>query len=858
LDPEWQLDDEDVAAAWQKVDISCIRALPLRFAVEAAELIASLGRWPRSYLDAGSGWSRAEGRLAHAVNAWCALCAPGSGSNLEVSALMELASLPRSRSTVNVDEAWCRRVEGMLPQFGLSVKGVDCRQVFHHIPSKRRNLDAQHKLLQDAGVYHALSHGREQTTYNYGMRGEPDGARFVSRAYLCAVSSAAKALPPSHVIQVDLWERLFVFQSEFDAYNASGMLLEDPQSYRWCSEKQCFDYTPHVTKADWAARFVEQRVREVNAHFLRSAATPPHKWVSSRWTCNNISTEAGELSASAPGMYGPTFSLWKEVVATSIDSQSGYCIATDSAFSVHAPYQAFLKADWERNCQHWNTTAYKEVLEKHLQWNREDWSTKSPPSSFWTAWCEVASWATPPAELLWVGGTYARSPADFPAEQHESAWIYKHLRPLGIQPSGFMQKLRRGHSHSAGAVEASIKDCPCVPQFPFTLSMENQEAMLSAHLWKHDLPSVWFGEASHLQLRRERYKRVKFYVEACEQHSMSEAGDVRRTARDEALQHLLEVVHCRGRDIHRQTAYEVWVAALSSSPCGRGSTAKLCSPDGFLIWSLRQKMWTTVLNRCIQAMPPESVSIGAEGALRIDGMLGAGLAFPRQVVYVVDAPAAASMAKPSEVEAAELKDGSDMSMTVDLSARIGDPLRKAGASKPEGTKQVIEEHHANAPQGLQRIVSHSFSGVLNNDDGAVEPNVRKAWPKVVTGGPYEVSSGFAGEFAIAFDRDSALSPQMHQTGCVPNWGFTLKDSMVIGEIEAGGFIDQWNQSNPETQIRVGDAMVEVDGKRAPEAELMYIFCRCNQMWVGAGFLPRDRAYLSAYLRLVFRRPGGSN
>ena len=93
-------------------------------------------------------------------------------------------------------------------------------------------------------------------------------------------SVRANSLPQKHVIRAGTWEQLLVFQSEFAAYNMIGMQQADPQALRWCSAKQCIDYTPFVTKADWSARFWEQRLREMNASVLRAEATYPHAWVS--------------------------------------------------------------------------------------------------------------------------------------------------------------------------------------------------------------------------------------------------------------------------------------------------------------------------------------------------------------------------------------------------------------------------------------------------------------------------------------------------------------------------------------------------------------------------------------------------
>lgn len=187
----------------------------------------------------------------------------------------------------------------------------------------------------------------------------------------------------------------------------------------------------------------------------------------------------------------------------------------------------------------------------------------------------------------------------------EPGWIFEHLRPLGIQPSSFMQTLRRGAYDEARFSDewtqlyagSDVENRRgYIPIFPFTLTPEQQEQMLSAHLSKHGLPSVWYGEGSSLELRRERFKRVRAYARTCYRPenarfrdpptmrdlanpfyhvSLSTWESARRSERC-ALQCLLEVVHRRRRDRCRQRCYEIWKTdanndAEAKTPAGRAS-----------------------------------------------------------------------------------------------------------------------------------------------------------------------------------------------------------------------------------------------------------------------------------------------
>ena len=148
-------------------------------------------------------------------------------------------------------------------------------------------------------------------------------------------------------------------QSELDAHNAKGMQDADPQGERWCSQKQCFDYTPFVTRADWLSRCRQQYQREINAMVLRRDRTRPHRYISAQWACTMEAEvpEHGDCEKSQGYcfFYGPSSDIWQAVMPEGTDAQTAFEAAMDSAYSPAAPYEAFTRSDWERNCQYWKT-----------------------------------------------------------------------------------------------------------------------------------------------------------------------------------------------------------------------------------------------------------------------------------------------------------------------------------------------------------------------------------------------------------------------------------------------------------------------------------------------------------------------
>ena len=77
------------------------------FAIEATELISSLGHWPQARKDVLSRAMRVETRLANWAAAWCAVRAVDFKAAPELQALMALRNLHQSEATALVFDRWC-------------------------------------------------------------------------------------------------------------------------------------------------------------------------------------------------------------------------------------------------------------------------------------------------------------------------------------------------------------------------------------------------------------------------------------------------------------------------------------------------------------------------------------------------------------------------------------------------------------------------------------------------------------------------------------------------------------------------------------------------------------------------------
>ena len=95
----------------------------------------------------------------------------------------------------------------------LHIKPVEGKLVFAHAPSKSiLNRSLQEEVLRTLGVFEPLHLWSEAT--------QP-------------------------------WDRFFMFERDFVAYNQAGMRAEDPNAHKWNASNLWIDSTLHVSTQEW-------------------------------------------------------------------------------------------------------------------------------------------------------------------------------------------------------------------------------------------------------------------------------------------------------------------------------------------------------------------------------------------------------------------------------------------------------------------------------------------------------------------------------------------------------------------------------------------------------------------------------
>ena len=399
LKPEFQMDDADVANHWKHLPLAKVCAADPTVLYRLAETaVNTLRRWPQRR----NASSRTEARLAKLLDTWMVLPSETTGKFFcrsrclaRIAKLFNDCTIPDGTATEHSLACWRKDVELELVRMGFGVAGVDAQQVFHHSlqgwpkPKKQLSKDQQMNLLVKAKILDPSSAEipKSVTKDHFTKRGRASGT----------------ATEPAIAKARDL-AKFFLCDADFQTYNEEHMKAHDPKAYKWSTGKKLFDYTPHVTKEDWlyALRGECWRERMRNAK-LRERYSNDRDLL--RWL----------LSRS----YGKENQVWthfsSDEIAWACNSDPGH--ATEPP----APYKPFLDNDWCRHCL-WP------CQQGRNGWRRPSLAERHKMYDMWYYWkCD-------PQELLWVGGTYARDPTNFPAYQQETAWIYANLRPLRIQP----------------------------------------------------------------------------------------------------------------------------------------------------------------------------------------------------------------------------------------------------------------------------------------------------------------------------------------------------------------------------------------------------------------------------------------
>ena len=530
-EPEWQYDDNDVAAAWRHVLPEVLDAVqPHEFYATAAASVKALGHWPVAHKSVGNVVQRAETRLAVILRAW--VWRPSSVSNFFSRAIYtaRLAHMKRSMQQLSdsasehVTEAWAYETEAALRRIGLTIAGVDAKKVFYRVPARRLGFKQQKAKLERLGIYHALEIGYELVPDWWRTTAVPPedvrwqltekGWRqevpvFVPRSYMVSprshsdAQSKAVLVRPADVIGLgfdcadprfvcrlceedlcrdlhkrDPWGPLFTFDDEFRQYNEKGMRAQDPQSHRWCGDKQFFDYTLHVTREDWLWRFrVERRFEQVT---LREAR---------KKDCDDVHQEFARDWKRFWGKYPDKYEI-----ALELRRRKSFCRGCYDNESDERARRKMLHLDgfwFEEPPSKFIWDAFRDLddpcCDSHPGPQAE--SDRAPFGKFLLNHFLVGDEAyfddretnslqpggpREPHKLFWIGGTYARHPSLFPTEQGETIWIHKHLRPLAIQPSHFLLSLRRMK------IMRKLNDVV-------------RSAKLKDHVKRHDMPAIWFG-----------------------------------------------------------------------------------------------------------------------------------------------------------------------------------------------------------------------------------------------------------------------------------------------------------------------------------------------------------------------------
>ena len=146
-EPEWQLDDFDVAVAWKRRDPLVLDRFTLEDVLAlACKTIASLGRWPRQSIEgATTPSSRLEVLLARFLDAAVAkppILYPRTDLSQVVRSRSQLMALRRTHTHANsaakpVDDVPVHSfLKEMVQSLGLLPQPVSASAVFRHTPAK--------------------------------------------------------------------------------------------------------------------------------------------------------------------------------------------------------------------------------------------------------------------------------------------------------------------------------------------------------------------------------------------------------------------------------------------------------------------------------------------------------------------------------------------------------------------------------------------------------------------------------------------------------------------------------------------------------------------------------------------------
>jgi len=459
-EPEWQFDDFDVAVAWERIDPLVLdRFTPEDLLAVGSRATASLGRWPRQTIeDAATPSARLEILLARFLDAAiakpmffyaCADFFKVIRCRSQLVALRLKHTLADSAAKPVDDLPTHSFLKEMVQSLGLEPQPVPASAVFRHTPARNiHRVDLQKKALLSAlghdGFFHKLDLGWQHT--------QP-------------------------------WDRFFMFYKDFRAYNEKRMTAEDPKAHMWNARKSFVDYTWCVTAADWMAKLVcldkhelseldrrsgmltewhrstEQRLCRVakeSVHWPVRFDEWGHEscywdWVhaitgSKKPVLQNLGEELFEWHGQAnPGCEesGKQVCPLPSQVMAEVQQWYNRRNRSDPEFRFSGPSEPYKAFDFTAKIA-------KSIAQSIIDSRPETPIASKAYSRPWFGLSErwdTSDWR-PDMAFLWLGGTYARNLDLFDERQATAAWIYTHMRPLGIQPPEAAVKILRHSFHN--------------------------------------------------------------------------------------------------------------------------------------------------------------------------------------------------------------------------------------------------------------------------------------------------------------------------------------------------------------------------------------------------------------------------
>ena len=352
------------------------------------------------------------------------------------------------------------------------------------------------------------------------------------------------------------WDRFFMFNKDFQAYNEKRMTAEDPKAHMWSARKSFVDYTWCVTASDWMAKLVwldkhehseldrrsgmltewrqstEQKLCRVAKESVRWPVRFDEwghescywDWVhaitgSKKPVLQNLGVELFEWHGQAnPGCVESGKQVCPLPIQVMAEVQQWYNRRnrSDPEFRFSGPSEPYKAFDFSAKL---GKSIAQCIRDGRSQTKFADFLRERPWFGLSGLWPEMwkhpgsAGWR-PEMCFLWLGGTYARNLDLFDERQGTAGWIHTHMRPLGIQPP-----------------EAAVKSL----QHSFHYK---DEFRAFAEQWQR---GPWIGPAPHPDAVLSPARQLLYYVRhsACQDRvSCYERSRKRTSVKDADMQSL--------------------------------------------------------------------------------------------------------------------------------------------------------------------------------------------------------------------------------------------------------------------------------------------------------------------------------